>query len=391
MVLRSTPEPAVLPDYHGGGIVNLTVSIAQAFGAEERFYPPLLALPPASLASRNVVLLVIDGLGYEYLLAHCPGGLLAAHLAARITSVFPSTTASAVTTFLTGTAPQQHGITGWFMHFRELGAVLAVLPYRPRHGGSAPAPAAADLLGPAPLFDRLDARSHVVAPRRIVHSAFNTAFNGSARLHGFTTLEGLLATTAAIVREQRHRNYVYAYWPELDKLAHEHGIGSPAAAAHLAELDAALAGFAASIRGTDTTLIVTADHGFVDARPEERIELDAHPELARTLVLPLCGESRVAYCYPHADRGGELRAYVSTHLAPQAELVDSERLIESGYFGLGAPHPQLRDRIGDYALIMKGRATIKDWLPGEERYVHVGVHGGLSPEEMYVPLVVVRA
>jgi hypothetical protein len=37
---------------------------------------------------------------------------------------------------------------------------------------------------------------------------------------------------------------------------------------------------------------------------------------------------------------------------------------------------------------MRQRAAIKDWLPTEHRYLHVGVHGGTSAQEMLVPLVV---
>ena len=58
----------IRPDYQGGGIVNLMASLVAALGGEELVYPPLSLLPPASLRdSRNVVLLVIDGLGYHYL------------------------------------------------------------------------------------------------------------------------------------------------------------------------------------------------------------------------------------------------------------------------------------------------------------------------------------
>ena len=382
------PVGDVLPDYSGGSIVNLMVSIGQAFGAEAQPYPPLRILRPASLTRHNVVLLVIDGLGHEFLLAHRPDGTLAEHLLGRITSVFPSTTASAVTTFLTGMAPQQHAITGWFTYFREIGTVLAVLPFKPRHGGSATAVSAAELLDPKPLFGRIDARSHVVAPRHIVHSEFNTAHNGVARLHGYTTLDELFGAVATLVHERSHRSYVYAYWPELDRLAHEHGTAAAVTVAHLAELDRAFGRFLTRVRGTDTTVIVTADHGFIDARPEQRIELDRHPQLAEQLLLPLCGEPRVAYCYVRADRRDEFCDYVQRHLAEHVGLIDSGRLLDAGYFGIGPPHPRLRERIGDYALIMRQRATIKDWLPGEQRYLHVGVHGGTSAQEMLVPLVV---
>ena len=82
--------------------------------------------------------------------------------------------------------------------------------------------------------------------------------------------------------------------------------------------------------------------------------------------------------------------YVTTELAEHATLYPSEQLLEEGWFGLGEAHPELLMRIGDYTLVMKGRSTIKDWIPGEHRHVHIGVHGGVSEAEMAVPLVIFR-
>ena len=389
---NSMPDdaPMIMPDYCGGSIVNLMSSITHAFEAADELYPPLRALPAESLTSGNIVLLVIDGLGHDNLITHCRDGALVRHLKDRITSVFPATTATAVTTFLTGMAPQQHGVTGWFTYFREIATVLAVLPYQPRHGSPVPKVPARTLLDHAPVFDRLKARSHVVAPNRILYSEFNAAHNGKAQLHGFGNLGQMFETIARIVRAPGERNYLYAYWPELDRLAHEHGIASGEALAHLAELDEAFGSFLADIRGTSTTVIVTADHGFIDARPDQAIELESHPQLARMLSLPLCGERRAAYCYVHAGERERFVEYVAAHLEEYADLKDSKCLIEAGHFGLGPPHARLQERIGDYTLIMKDYSVIKDWLPGEPRYAQVGVHGGMCPQEMYVPLIVAK-
>lgn len=380
----------ITPDYQGGSIVNLMASIVQALGGEERLYPPLRRLAPTALSSRNVVLLVIDGLGHDNLTANGNGGALARHLKDRVTSVFPSTTAASITTFYTGVAPQQHGLTGWFMYFRELGGVIAPLPYRPRHNGSALAVPAPILFEHVPLFDRVRARSFVVAPQQIAHSQFSNAHNGAAQVLPFATLQQMFEALGTGVRGSGERRYFYAYWPELDRLAHEHGIASREAMTHLAEIDAAFGDFLDAIAGTDTTVIATADHGFIDRSPEQAIVLDAHPQLARTLILPLCGEPRAAFCYTHAGQDAQFADYVNAHFNDYVDLYPSERLIDSGYFGLGPPHPRLRERVGDYTLVMKQNAIIKDWLLGERRYVHIGVHGGMSAQEMYVPLVVAQ-
>ena len=67
--------------------------------------------------------------------------------------------------------------------------------------------------------------------------------------------------------------------------------------------------------------------------------------------------------------------------------------LETGWAALGRDEeafPRLAERVGDFTLLMRGAYSIKDWLPGEQRYTHVGVHGGLSEAELLVPLIVAR-
>src|SRR5487761_2453755 len=175
-----------LPDYHGGSIVNLMRSIERALDARAcaaaAAYPDLGALPAQALAgARNIVLLVIDGLGYDYLTGAGADSALRRHLEARLTSVFPSTTATAVSTFLTGVGPQQHALTGWHMWLRELGCVATTLRFCPRHGGapfSGAGIAPGSVFTTEPMFDRLAATSHVLSPASIVASDYNAAHCG---------------------------------------------------------------------------------------------------------------------------------------------------------------------------------------------------------------------
>jgi hypothetical protein len=67
----------------------------------------------------------------------------------------------------------------------------------------------------------------------------------------------------------------------------------------------------------------------------------------------------------------------------------SEDLIANNYFGLFEPNPRLFERVGDYVLVMKENYVLRDSLLGESRPAHIGYHGGVSQEEMFVPLVVI--
>lgn len=383
-----------LPDYTGGSIVNLLSSIQAALGTEPASYAPSRQIDAQCLAdARNIVLIVIDGLGYHFLRQQPEHSLLRRHLSGHLTSVFPSTTASAITSFMTGVAPQQHGLTGWFTYFKEIGTVAAPLPFKARYGGGSLRDAGVGALGlfaPLPLSDKINVRSHIVLPRRIVDSDYTTAHGGTAERCAYVSLKQLFERLLRIVRGREERKYVYAYWPEFDSLAHAHGVGSAPVAAHFAEIDAAFARFIGAIEGSDTIVMVTADHGFIDSQPQQMTLLEQHPVLAETLALPLCGEPRVAFCYVHAHKCQQFENYVTGELGDCATLFRSEDLVQQGFFGLGEPHPRLRERIGHYTLIMKQNYVIKDWLLGERRYVHIGVHGGVSEQEMHVPLVVVE-
>jgi hypothetical protein len=379
----------MLPDYRGGSLVNLMSSIATALGGDSD-YPPLALLSPEALSGvRHVVLLVVDGLGYHHLLPE--QGALREYLRGPLTSVFPATTASAIPTFLTGLAPQQHGLTGWHMYFRELGAICAPLPFRTRtgrHGLREAGVTPAQLFGLTSLFDHLPVPCHVVSPHHIIHSDFNVALAGRAQRHGYDPLEEMFAVIGGLLRGAEPRSYIYAYWPQLDSLAHEHGIRSPQVAAAFAALDATFAQLLQTARGSNTLIIVTADHGFIDTSPEDTIDLEHHPRLRDTLLVPLCGEPRVAYAYVRDGREAEFEHYLDSQLRDSVQVLKSEHILRDGWLGPGTPHPALKNRIGDYVLLPRGNAILRDWLMGEERYVHVGVHGGLSAAEMTVPLVV---
>lgn len=386
-----------LPDYHGGSIVNLVRSIERALDARPcvaaAAYPELNALPGRELAeARNIVLLIIDGLGHDYLAG--TDGALRRRLRARLSSVFPSTTATAVSSFLTGLGPQQHALTGWHMWLRELGCVAATLRFRPRHGGdvlSKAGIAARSVYTAEPMFDRLAAKSYVVSPAKIIDSDYNVAHCGRAERRPYRELPEMFANVAQILASDGERKFIHAYTYDFDDTAHSFGCASPELRAKFDQIDAAFAQFLDDIAGTGTLVVAVADHGFVDSPRSGCIDLEDHPELAQMLMLPLCGERRVAYCYVHPGRDAAFEHYVQTRLDHCASLHRSSDLITQGWFGLGPANPRLQERVGQYTLVMKSDYTIKDWILGEPRYLTVGVHGGVSAAEMHVPLVVATA
>lgn len=391
------------PDYRGGGIVNLMSSIIQGRGGRSH-HPPLEKLPPDELTeAANVVLLVIDGLGADWLARNGPETLLARSLRGSITSVFPPTTAAAIPTYLTGAAPREHGLTGWFTYLRELGCVMTVLPGVPRYGGVSYRRAGLDpkALFPVPsVFGRIDARGFAVSPAFIAQSDFNRAHTTGAETLTFETLEQVFKQCLRIVRtgprwslgnRPQQPSYTYVYWPRLDSIGHEQGMESDAAKAHLLEIDQAIGDFLAAAAGTDTLLLVCADHGQIDTQPSDVIDMADHQPLTETLILPICGEPRAGFCYIRSDARANFLSYCNTELRGLVDVVPSRQLIADGYFGEGVAHPSLADRVGDFCILPRDHRVLSERLPSEPPHRQIGVHGGLSEAELMVPLCVMAA
>ncbi len=376
----------VRPDYAGGGFVNLVASFVEACGGAPR-HPPLARLPVSEIrTATNVVFLIVDGLGDNYLKSTGIGGSIAKHRRAAISAVFPSTTASAITTSFTGATPLEHGLTGWFTYFSEAACVGAPLPFQRRGERNPLGVRPAELFVEGPLFDGLATRSIVVSWRKIIDSAYNVHHSGRAERLAYDDLPGFLEQTVRAVKSGPQRKLVYAYWPEFDALSHQHGVGSAEVRAHFRALDDAFGELLARLAGTDTLVVLTADHGFIDCPPEESIELPS--ELSAMLRFPLCGERRVAFCYVQDQKAFIGKA--KSVLGNRANVRPSRELLDEGWFGAGHAHPRFAERIGDVAIVMNGRGTVKDWVAGEPRHLHIGNHGGTSEDEMNIPLVVAK-
>src|SRR5918912_2037717 len=157
------------PDYAGASLVNLDAALVAVRGGKARHTP--LRDPKFDARVRNVVFLIIDGLGDNYLARHGAASELARRRRRALTSVFPSTTASAITTSYTGATPLEHGLTGWFVYFGAAGCVSAALPFRSRGDMallSARGVQPERVFDTPPIFASLPVKSFVVTYREIV-------------------------------------------------------------------------------------------------------------------------------------------------------------------------------------------------------------------------------
>ena len=379
------------PDYRGGSIVNLLSSVVRALGGVSP-HAPLKALDPDLFrGASRIVYLVLDGVGHDqlnrFMAAGGGGHFFSRHPFRRITTVFPSTTAAAVTTLSTGATPAEHGVLSWHLHLHDLGLVGAVLPGKTLTGTPL---AGSDFnlrryLGLPSYLSSVRRHKRLLsfgALGRSPYSNAGTRWNGYG---AYNTLKGMERQTARFAR-QGGRGIAYVYWPLYDTLCHRKGVQARETRRHLAEIDASLGRLASRLAGTETLLLVTADHGVVDSPPPKRVDLAAVPGLLDCLALLPAGDGRQVSCFVRPGRVGRFHDVLARHLAEACVCITGEELLESGLLGPGRPHPALQNRVGDYVLLARDDYALQVKASLTKARVHKGNHGGLSSDEVYVPL-----
>lgn len=369
--VTSTAGP-VLPDYDGASLPGLVPALLRAPGDR----PPWLPAPLAE--ARQVVLLVIDGLGWHQLTTRLG---LAPHLAAMvggpITSVVPTTTATALTSIAVGSRPAAHGVVGFRVRVRPDGdgpdEVLNVLGWRT---GAGDARERVDPAGFQPLPAFGGRPVPVVSRREFGGTGFTDAHLRGGRLAGYLVTSGIAVEVGRALAAGE--SLVYAYYDGLDKTAHVTGLGEHYDA-ELAAIDGLVADVAARLPA-GAALAVTADHGQVDVGSMGRT---LPPELVQRAAL-VSGEARFRWLHARPGEAGELADACREWAGEDAWVRTVDELDADRWYG-GPLDERCRSRLGDVALVARGRAA---FLEGDQNLEHrmISMHGSLTADEMWVPL-----
>jgi hypothetical protein len=347
-----------------------------------------LALTDRGDAVRRVAVVLIDGMGWHLLpqlAADAP--LLASVLSGgagqlvELACTFPSTTPTSLVSLGTGALPGEHGILGFTLKVPGSDQVLNHIWWR-----DDPPPTQWQ---PVPTwFQRLahaGVRARAVLPAPFIGSGLTEAAYRGAEFHPTNRDDDYAQQVADELRAAP--GLVYAYAGELDTAAHLFGIGSPQWHEAAARVDELLTRLVDALP-SDAALLVTADHGGVNVPANARVDLATDPRLGAGIRV-VAGEPRVRYLHTEPGAAADVRAAWSEVLDTRAEVLSREQAATAGLFG--PVHPQHLPRIGDVVVICTGdTAVLASGHEPPEVARLVGFHGGATPEEMAIPLIVFR-
>jgi hypothetical protein len=369
-VTSTVPDP-IVPDYQGANVRGIVPALLGP--SDWRSAPDWM--PDAVRDARQAVLLVLDGLGWDQLQDHrdlMP--TLAAMRGRSITTVAPTTTATALSSIATGLTPGEHGLIGYRMVLG--GEVINVLRWQVDHQDRRRSRPPADVQ-PYPAF--MGQAIPVISPAELEGSAFTEAHLRGSRPAGWRAVSSIAIEVGEQLRAGER--FVYAYYGGIDKIAHERGFND-FYDAELRTADRLVSDIVEQLPA-GTVLLVTADHGQVEVgdrivKPSE--ELLSHVSMQS-------GEGRFRWL--HARRGAQddLVAAALDEVGHLAWVVTRDEMIDQHWFGPTIA-PPIAGRLGDVALVPHAPVSFYD--PADSGpFELVCRHGSLTSAEVNVPLLAV--
>jgi hypothetical protein len=398
------------PNYTDSSILNLPSTVCLSLGAEPLGAGPLqpeLVISPAGNI-RRVILVLVDALSLERLQRWMSDGtapvwqrLTQQGQLTAITSIVPSTTSAALTSLWTGRSPAEHGIVGYEMWLKEFGVVANMIQQSPMSYGNEAGSLSRAGFVPEQFLNRMTLGSHLVPygvrssalqHRSIMHSGLSQMFLKDVSPHGFFTPAELWVNLRHLVESNPNlRQYFWVYTGQIDTFSHYYHPDDERTAAEFADFSQTfeqqfLNKLSPALK-KGTLLLLTADHGMLATEKSARYDLRNHPELTRLLHILPTGESRLTYLYIQPGQVDQVLSYFEQAWPGEFTFLNPAEAVHAGLFGPGTPNARLADRLGD--LIVAARSDAYLWWADKENPL-VGRHGGLSHEEMIVPLLSVE-
>lgn len=364
----------MFPDYNKG-LINVISSLEKYFGVKPKHNSlKLLDEVLDENGSKNVVLFLFDGLGYNLLCDNkdiCP--FLYKHLKGKISSNFPSTTMSARTTVESGLTPKEHGWLGWDMYFKKFDNVICLSKNVIKGTETKPANyhVGRTLLKYTPVTDLINEKNDTIGKTLRVYSN-----------HKHESLRKMKGQIKRLTRK-KEKVFVYAYYNEPDHVMHHYGTNDNLTIKYLKHIEKWFKKTCKSLK--NTTVIAIADHGHIDVN---YINLADYPNIIKMLDKNISIDDRATSFMVKKEYKKTFPIELKKVLKDDFIIMSKKEVIEKGLYGSGNENEYFIDGLGDYfALGISDKAIRYD----NNKKPHKSAHSGLTLDEMLVPLIIVNS
>ncbi len=384
------------PSVNTPNIVDLASAVGGLVGAPTAIHTPGHdELTGLIGPSDHLILVVADGLGMNAVRAMDPDSFIPNNVASELLTVFPSSTPVVLASLATGRWPAQHGVPAWHVYLEEIDAVSTIIKYVRRSDNKDLSELGMD---PQDVYTvpslmespKWDTASYL--PKSLVGSAFSRYTSGSSHHNGYEKLEDAIGAISDRVRRASSNTISHLYIPDVDYASHVAGTSSSMAQEAAAGIDRALTWLRIALPSC-AKIVMTADHGLVDYVERDLYTITPTDPLVRHCEHEPWGTGRTMIFACKQDSTAEFEDQFRERFQKAFFLLTFEEVKNLGLYGPTPMSPVTERRIGTHMAISRGAWLLEYDYPKirhEKQYDNepISQHGGLTPTEMLVPLVV---
>ncbi len=378
----------LMPNYNHC-ILNLITSILKNYEVETKYNTLEKIDKLLEKKYRNVVLVILDGMGENILKNISPNGIFSKNKIDEITSVYPSTTTAAMTTYYSGKPPIETGWIAWSQYFKEYGRNIDVLPERDSYTGEklkVKNQKILDIIGYKTVYEQIKEQNSNIETYEIMPSYCEKKTKLTMTAN---TVEEMCESIVTLCKNTQNK-FVIAYNDNPDGIIHKNGCYSEETKKFVLEAEQEFEKMLQKLKCTNTLIILSADHGHQDIN--ETIDILELKEIQECLIMPPTLESRMIGFFVKYNKRKEFEDIFNKLFKDKYILYSKEDLLKSNLLGYGNRHKKIEDFIGDYIAIAISdvRINIGTYLSREMKHPDEkkSTHCGLTKNEMEVPLIV---
>ena len=380
-------EEIIYPDYNNS-ILNLITSVLKHYNVETKHNSLEKLDKILEKNYKNVVFMVLDGMGEHILNNISSDGFFKKNEISCITSVYPSTTTAALTTYYSGKPPYETGWIAWSQYFKEYGRAIDMLSHKESYQNDSLKNARMnvfnEIVNYEPIFQRIEKALPDVKTYEITPDYSDVRAKRSIRANN---IDSICESIETLSNSGENKKFIFAYCDNPDGLLHKYGCTSEEVKNMVLDAQNKIEEMCSKLK--DTVVIISADHGHKDINKAYSI-LD-YPEILDCLILPVSLESRVLSFWVKEDRKKEFEQLFNNNFANEFLLLTKEEFLEKHFLGYGEKHKKIDDFIGNYIALSISDSMIRlETYLAEGKPVKKSTHCGLTKDEMEVPLIVIE-
>ncbi len=319
---------------------------------------------------KQLFVLLVDAMGYNNLIQQgFQDSYLLNNLVKVVDTVFPTTTTSATTSFLTGKYPSETNWLSWGMYDEKYKDVI--VPFLDK-----------GLFNEVEVEPKRFYQKYPIYNPYVEEEVCDYYYPSWSPYHGVNGFDGLLEAMLEENKTKEHK-LVYFYYDQLDSKMHEYGPNHSEINKELAMINTKLEDLTKSL-SEDSCVLVIADHGQVEVTGHI-IAMD--DEVIMNSITRVCLADNALLSVDVKNKDTFLK-HMEDHYKDRIMVFSKEEVIEGHLFGgLDARNcDDFASQLGDYLLVPKQNETLQ--------YINLsnkpGSHSSMHKEEKEIPVILLQ-